>query len=103
MDAGAILKTSAKAYTITLDNRAFRNLERELGKPFLAVRDSIGDWSAVLLAGLKKHHPEATMDTADEIIDDIGYEAVIKLLGEVLEKSPPFRRRSSTDSGGMPS
>lgn len=88
------LNTSKGAYKIFYDNAAFRWLEEKTGKGFAALKyDSINEITLLLWASLLRHQPDTTIHTADEIIDDLGHEAVLEVLTEAFEDSPPFRRR----------
>lgn len=97
MDIGTIIKTEKKNYVLRFDNRAYRLAEKISGKALTSLKDGINDLSTLLLAGLSGKHPETTIETVDEIIDEIGYEEISEILGEAIKQSPPLQKRISRE------
>lgn len=96
MNRATELKTSEKTYLLYYDNRAYRAFEKHALHGLAAMEtDSVGELTLMLWAGLLRHQPEATMEIADSIIDDLGYEAVMEVMAPAMEQSPPFRKRSA--------
>lgn len=90
------LKTGERTYALYYDNQAYRKLEERIQHGLASMKtDSIGELTAMLWVGLLRHQPAATMETADSIIDDLGYEAVMEAVSIAIEQSPPFRKRSA--------
>ena len=93
MNTPTEIKTSDKAYLLYYDNRAYRKMEEQTGKPFARFQhESISEMTSLLWAGLLRHQPKATIETADEIIDDLGYETVMQIVVKAVEQSPPFQK-----------
>jgi len=87
------LKTGKQAYLLYYDNRAYRKMEEQTGHPFARFQhESINEMTTLLWAGLLRNHPKATIETADDIIDDLGYEAVMGIVVKAVEQSPPFQK-----------
>ena len=93
MNTPTEIKTSEKTYLLYYDNRAYRKMEEQTGHPFARFQhESINEMTSLLWAGLLRHQPKATIETADEIIDDLGYETVMGIVVKVVEQSPPFQK-----------
>lgn len=95
------LHARGRRYVLHFGNLAYRRFEREAGHPLpgLRVADAgVTDLTVLLWAGLLAYSPEATMETADEIMDELGYAAVGEVLGPALADSPPLARRTSPAS-----
>ena len=86
------IKTSTSTHKIYYDNQALRRLEDFTGVAFMSLKyESLKEMTQLLWAGLLRHQPEATLETADSIIDDLGYESVMEIVVKAVEQSPPFR------------
>jgi len=93
MNTPTEIKTSNKTYLLYYDNRAYRKMEEQTGHPFARFQhESISEMTSLLWAGLLRHQPKATVETADEIIDDLGYEVVMGIVVKAVEQSPPFQK-----------
>lgn len=96
MNTATELKTSTETYRIYYDNKAFRWLEEKTGRPFLELNyKSMRDLTVLLWAGLLRYHPQATVETADEVLDALGYEEAMNVVVRAAEQSPPFRQKSA--------
>lgn len=84
------IKTEKLTYKLYYNNKAFRFLEREIGKPLSKIQEGINDLTYMLWAGLKHFHPEATIDTADEIIDEIGLDIVVEIVTSAIGDARPL-------------
>ncbi len=83
-----------KKYKLFFDNRAFRTVEKSMGRPLSLMQDSVSDFTILLHAGLGRHHPELSADDVDEIINELGYDAMMEVLSEAIKESPPLRKRT---------
>ncbi|MBT9156630.1 MAG: hypothetical protein DDT37_01618 [Firmicutes bacterium] len=99
MDIGTKFSALKREYTLYFDNRAFRCAEKNLGHPLSAMQDSIGSLTILLHAGLLRHHPSATIEIVDDIIDDLGYEKITDIVGEAMAVSPPLRSEKKMRKG----
>lgn len=97
-----------KTWSLIFNNRAWRNVEQRTGKygSLLMSQEeglSFTEYTILTLCGLAHRHPDITMDKVDEIIDDLGYEALLEIVKSAVELSPPLRQRTSTKPKKMPS
>lgn len=97
MNSSVEIKTSTESYQLYYDNRAFRMYENKTQRTLAQLQDGrISEMTALLWAGLLRHQPAATLETADSIIDDLGYEEAMKIVMAAVEQSPPFRGRNAS-------
>lgn len=96
MNTPTELKAEGRTYLLYYDNHAYRRLEESTGRPFATLNySSFRDLTALIWAGLLRHEPTATIETADAIVDAVGYEMVADIVVRAIEQSPPFRRKSA--------
>lgn len=111
-----------KTYTLRYSHSALVELENSLNKNLMQIMREVGDIEtlrmgtivALLWAGLRKHHPDVTMEGACEILDDIdgGAREAINFIGDAFQKAfnapgsrstnPPIMAMG-TNGIGMPS
>ena len=71
--------------------------EGQTGKSFVQLQDGrISEITALVWAGLLRYQPTTTMETADSIIDDLGYETTVEIMMKAVEQSPPFQKKSGS-------
>lgn len=97
-----------RTWTLGFPNRAWRNVEQRTGKFASTLMSqeeglSFTEHTILVFCGLLHQHPEVTIDTVDDIIDDIGYEALLTILKSAVELSPPLRPRTPIKRKKMPS
>ncbi|HSW64948.1 MAG TPA: hypothetical protein VLH56_16800 [Dissulfurispiraceae bacterium] len=98
MNTSVEIKTSTESYQLYYDNRAFRRLEEHTARDFAQLsHTNLSELTAMLWVGLLRYQPKATMETADGILDDLGYAAVMDIVVKAIEDSPPFRKRKDAD------
>ncbi len=90
-------KALGKDWTMKLGNGAVRHVENETGKTFPQIGKelsnegtaSISLLTQVFHASLVRHHPDATIENCDDIIDEIGHEEAGTLIGKAFELMQP--------------
>lgn len=95
------LKVGDTTYTLYAGNRALRMMERETGQPFVELierfeRGEVGLITTMVWALLSRHHADLTIDDCDDIIDDVGYEAVTEAVGKAVEYAFPQAKAEAT-------
>ena len=90
------IEALGRTWRLLFNNRAYRTMEKELGYELAKVREGVHEVTVLLWGGLLAHHPDATLQTADEIIDELGYETIAGVISEALQQSPPLARKTST-------
>lgn len=88
MIADKTVVVGEKEYTLRLDTRALRRIEDELGRPLTTLQHAplgVGDLVEMLRCALLRHHPKATIEVADSIVDTIGLNGASELLKEMIE------------------
>ena len=80
-----------KTYKLCLGNKALYFLEDEFG---LTIRElftklkedlSIKKFTLIILASLKKYHPDITLEEVHDIIDAVGYEKISEVVRHLFE------------------
>ncbi|MGH9594334.1 MAG: GTA-gp10 family protein [Bryobacteraceae bacterium] len=100
------LRFSAKALAALQDYWQLENLSAVNAK-LLEIDNgglAVADLAALLWAGLRTHHPDVTIEKADDLLDSIGIANFERLLGaaisgasgggETAPANPPKRKRS---------
>jgi hypothetical protein len=91
------LRACGQEWKLYANNSALRSIERESGKTITELMRSdrgVGGVTAMLWGCLVHHHPTATMQTADDIMDDVGYKEVVGPVSEAIARARPFRGMS---------
>lgn len=104
----ADVAVSSGTFTLAYTFRAAASLEASFGKPFpkiiedMQASQSITDLTAVLAAGLKKHHPDLSLDQVGDLITmaeaGIWAEALGKAIGGegAGEAARPSKAKAAT-------
>ena len=80
-----------KTYKLYLGNKALYFLEDEFGltmrELFSKLKDelSIKKFTLIILASLKKYHPDITLEEVHDIIDAVGYEKISEVIRHLFE------------------
>lgn len=90
-------KALEKDWTLKLGNGAVRHVENETGKSFPQIGKDLSDegtasitlLTQVFHAALIRHHPDATIEDCDDIIDEIGHEEAGTLIGKAFQLMQP--------------
>lgn len=92
----AELKVGEKSIEIKYNNYAFRRIEKTLGIsiPKMAekmMNNELGfnEITILLWAGLLANNKEASIEDADKIIDDVGYEDIIIAITDAINEYNP--------------
>lgn len=96
--AETIIEFEGRRLRIYFGNRAFRLIERQLGKPILELdAGSIEEITVVIWAGFQTHHADelSLVDDVDPVIDFIGYERLAEIVSDAMQRALP-----KTPAGG---
>lgn len=91
------IEACGQVWKLYWNNRALRLIERELGYSIRDNRRGVLDVTVMLYGGLLHYQPTATIDTADRILDDIGFAGVADVVAEGMASARPFRATSGTE------
>lgn len=105
------LRFSAKALAAMQDHWELASLDavgEKLGS-LETGESTVDDYTAILWAALRTHHPEVTVEAAFDLLDDMGIEGFMEALSTTLSASsaegggdasanPPRRGRSTGSS-----
>lgn len=80
-------EADGKTWTLEINNRAERSLQKKLGRPMTKIVNGLGEGDAECLQGifvsaLQKHHPDLTEDRA---LDLVRPKRLRDLVGAVLK------------------
>jgi len=95
MKREVIIRVNGKEYTLRLGNNALCRFEAETGITAIKLAALGPDemeqrfMRALLWAGLKKHHPDMTLDMAGDLIDDIGLDQTGEYIRDALSAAHP--------------
>ena len=78
-----------KAYKAVLNTNALCALEKELGAKVHSLENSLTTTRAVLWAGLRKHHPEVTLEATADLMDELGFFAAGEVVRELFTLAFP--------------
>jgi hypothetical protein len=105
MKGEVALDVEGKTYTLRLTVNEIVALEKEWGVGVTQIAaklssggTSLGDWVTLLQHGLRKHHPDLTIEEVGDIITAAGVPAVVAKLGESMTAAFPEMAKGGAGS-----
>lgn len=89
------LACNGKTWIFRYGNQAYRLFELQTKKPLGAVLQGdlanvgFAELTCLVWAGLKHYQPKATLEDVDEILDALGYEAVLNVAMDAINAAQP--------------
>lgn len=86
--------SSGQEFTLYFGMRAFRAFEIETGSGIIQVFSTMDtvkmtDLATMVKVGLETYHSTINSNEVDDLIDDVGLNRMLELLGEAVSKSLP--------------